>query len=95
MPVGFQVFDAAGNLKIDGSDRLARFLGLFFFGAGASGSVVIEGLTTGTPFFSATPHGNPLGFGANNEVVPSITFSGDTMYYSGFFCDQRIIVWVH
>lgn len=95
MPSGLQVFDTTGNLKIDLSDRIARFLGIFFFSAGASGSVVIDGLTTGTPFFSATPHGSSVGFGANNEIPPSITFSGDTMYYSGFFCDQRVIVWVH
>lgn len=95
MPAGLQIFDQYGNLKIDMSDRLARFLDIFFFPAGASGSVVIDGLLTGTPFFSATPHGSGFGFGANNEIVPSITFSGDTMYYSGFLCDQRVIVWVH
>lgn len=95
MPAGGQVRDQFGNLKIDLTDRIARFLGVFFFSAGASGSVVIEGLLTGTPFFSATPHGSAIGFGANNEIVPSISFSGDTMFYSGFLCDQRVIVWVH
>lgn len=95
MPAGLQTFDAAGNLKIELSDRIARLLGIFFFSTGASGSTVIDGLLTGSPFFSATPHGSSIGFGANNEVPPSITFSGDTMYYSGFLCDQRVIVWVH
>jgi hypothetical protein len=95
MPAGFQVFDQFGNLKVDGSDRITRFLGLFFFPAGASGTVTIDGLLTGSPFFSATPHGSALGFGANNEVVPAIYFVGNVMYFSDFLCDQRVIVWVH
>lgn len=95
MPAGLQVFKPSGAIKIDLSDRIARFLGLFFFPAGASGSVVIEGLTTGTPFYSATPFGSGLGFGANNEIPPTISFAGDTMFYSGFGCDSRVIVWVH
>ncbi|AZO77466.1 MULTISPECIES: hypothetical protein [unclassified Bosea (in: a-proteobacteria)] len=95
MPAGFEVFDQFGNKKIDGTDRIPRFLGIFFFPAGAAGTITIDGLLTGAPFFSATPHGSALGFGANNETVPSIIFDGNLMHFSSFLCDQRIIVWVY
>lgn len=50
MPQGLQIWDAAGNLTLQVSDRLARILGIVQTGA-VDGSIAHAGFLTGTPFF--------------------------------------------
>lgn len=74
MPVGFQVFDAAGNLKLSLGDRIARFTGAVVTG-GADGAVAVAGADTGEPFFNLTALENPLGLFS----PPKVTISGNVI----------------
>ena len=51
MPQGLQVYDASGNLTLDVTDRITRYLGSFSIPAqfDQSGSVTVT--VTGTPWF--------------------------------------------
>jgi hypothetical protein len=54
MTAGLQVWDESGNLVVDITDRLAKMLGTIYTGA-VSGSASVPGLSSGTPFYVATP----------------------------------------
>lgn len=60
MPVGFQTFDAAGNLKLSLGDRVARFTGSVVTN-GQDGAITVAGVDTGEPFFQLTALENPAG----------------------------------
>lgn len=83
MPQGLQVFDQFGNLKVDVSERLFRFLDYIIVGVG-SGSVTHDGLLTGTPFYVANMYSNNGSSYWPGEALlpPSISFSGNQMFYT-------------
>ncbi len=85
MAAGLQVFDQFGNLKVDITYRLLRFVGdPIYINGGDSGSVVNDGLTTGTPNFIAnvfSANGQTY-FPGDDQRPPNVSFSGNTMFYS-------------
>lgn len=96
MPQGMQTFDASGNLKLDLTDRIARYLGMTFISLGTSGSVVNDGFLTGTPF--CTAHMVSAGgssWPGNNLFPPSISFSGNVMFYGPTNAAHRLMMWVY
>lgn len=84
MPQGLQVWDAAGNLKLDVSTALTRVLGAFdtpifqpTASSGAvSGSITDPSLLLGKPFFLCR---RGPGYQNYGTLVPHVTFSGDTL----------------
>jgi hypothetical protein len=85
MPQGLQVFDQFGNLKVDLGDRILRFLGEIVVGPGpVSGSVVNDGLLTGTPFQIVQMMSNDgIAYWPGEGLIAcSVSFSGNTMFYS-------------
>lgn len=80
-----QVFDQFGNLKVDISDRVLRFLGNpIIAGEGTSGSVISDGFLTGTPFWLAAPFssGGTAYWPGDKLVPPSVSISGNTLSYT-------------
>ncbi len=96
MPAGLQVFDQFGALKLDISDRVGRWLFTVFVPAGGSYSISHPGLLQGTPVPFATQYLDDAGatFPGDNLMPPTISFSGDTMFYTGANGTFRISVWV-
>lgn len=95
MPQGLQTFDQLGNLKLDLSDRIGRFLGILFVPAGGSGSVVNDGFLTGTPFcFASMASAGGASWPGDNLYPPTISFSGNTMFYNNPTADHRLHMWV-
>lgn len=85
-----------GVVTLDINDRVARLLGIYFLSAGASGSVVNDGILTGEPFVSAHMVGTGAsGFGGENTAPPTISFSGNAMFYTIGLADHRLMLWVH
>lgn len=84
MPQGLQVFDQFGNLKVDISERLFRFLGQIIVSPGSSGSVTNDGLLTGTPFFVANMYSNNSASFWPGEALlpPNVSFGGNQMFYT-------------
>lgn len=71
---GLQVWDAAGNLIVDVTDRLQRKLGEVVIAAGATGSVTVAG---GTPWYYVAKNGSSAGTAA--EYAPTLSVSGNTI----------------
>lgn len=85
MPAGLEIYDQYGNPKFGVGDRLLRFLGEIVVGPGASsGSVVNDGLLTGTPFPIVQMMSNDgLSYWPGEGLIAcSVSFSGNTMFYS-------------
>lgn len=85
MAVGLRVWDSSGNLKVDISDRLLRFLGYpIIAGEGTSGSVVVDGFLTGTPFWLAAPYnsGGTAYWPGDKLIPPTVSVSGNTLSYT-------------
>lgn len=82
MANGLKVWDAAGNLIVDVTDRLTRILGYTTLYADSSGSLSDNGFLTGTPFFIAIRTNGAGGSFNGTTVAVDISFSGNTMYYS-------------
>lgn len=85
MAVGLKTWDASGNLMIDVTDRLMRFLGYVIIPAGSgSGSVTNDGILTGVPF--AIPvmfSSNGSGYYAGDNLYPlSYSFSGNVLSWT-------------
>lgn len=82
MATGLRVWDASGNLILDVTDRITRILGYTTLAANSSSSLSNDGFLTGTPFPIAI-RSNGTGTAFNGAAVAvSISFSGNTMYYS-------------
>ena len=80
MATGFKVWDAAGNLTIDGTTRMSRVLGYTTIGANTSGTITDAGFSTGTPYWISIR--NSLSPGAFDDVEPpSISVAGTTLTY--------------
>lgn len=71
MPAGIQVWDSAGVLVVDISDRLARVLGTFNVFSGP-GSRVDANLASGTPWAVVTP------LSVTENGMPVVTFNTST-----------------
>ncbi len=82
MADGFKVWDASGNLIIDGTRRLSRVLGWTTIGANTSGTITDAGFSTGTPYWISIRNDvtSPVAPGTNT-VPPSISVSGTTLTY--------------
>ena len=76
MPQGLQVFDAAGNLTCDITDRLSRILGIVDIAAGASGNLTNAGFSQGTGYWICVSR---TGSGGYFNVVPRFALSGNTL----------------
>lgn len=72
MPQGLQVWDASGNLILDISERVGKFLGIATITAGVNGSVTNAGFALGQPFFMVTT------LGTLPTYRPSLTFNAGT-----------------
>lgn len=84
MAQGLQVFDAAGNIIFDTSDRVGRVLGIIRINAGESGSYTPTGFTNGQ-VFAAFQRDQTWITGNNNQFVgaiPVIHVSGDTIIWT-------------
>lgn len=81
---GFEVYDAAGALKVSLADKLFRFLGMIVVPTGGSGSIVNDGFLTGTPEAICNQYDNGGGsyYPGDGLYGPTISFVGNTMYYS-------------
>ena len=55
MPQGLQVWDAAGNLILDLTDRLGRLLGIATLTNPTDGNITDAGFASGTPWFVCLP----------------------------------------
>ncbi len=98
MPAGLQIFDQFGNIKLDLSDRVGRWLFTVFVPGGpGSYSYSHPGLLQGTPIPFANMYAadGSASFPGDNLMPPDISFSGDTMYYTGTNATFRIAVWVY
>ena len=98
----FKIFDASGNLVMDDDSTVFRRVGLtFIVGSiagnpnidGGSGSIVNDGLTTGTPYCRAlwagtVSNGSPS---SADPPAPNITFSGNTLNYSSLWGDWWLL----
>lgn len=95
MPAGFEVYDQFGVLQVAGTRRLLRSVGMVYAVAGIAGSVVNDGLLTGTPYPSATMAGDSSAtwFG-DGLYPPAISFSGNQMFWTAPGADHRIMMWV-
>lgn len=94
MSFGLRVFDAAGNIHMDITDRVSRIAGSLETG-GASGSTVVPLFSTGTPYCIVTliNSGSLL-----NPQAPVISIVGTTLNwtYSGSYpCDAVLIYGVY
>lgn len=85
MPAGLQTFDAAGNVIVDLSDRIAKIFGVLdignsYTGATMAGSVVDSRFTNyagTTPWFGLI---SSTFF--RTELHPSISIAGNTLSWS-------------
>ena len=77
MPVGLQIWDAAGNIVLDTNYRTARRLGSVVTGT-SNGSLSIPDLVQGQPFFISEPLLNNVAY----YVLPNVTISGTTLSWS-------------
>lgn len=92
MASGLQVFDAAGRITLDVTDRVCKILGTVAIAAGSSGSVSIINLQGNQPFLLFLPTSNaiPPSFNVGSGEVwwsyPNTTFSktGGTLVYGIF-----------
>ncbi|CAN7337481.1 hypothetical protein LJR090_002563 [Bosea sp. LjRoot90] len=96
MAAGLRVFDQFGNLKVDLSDRLLRYVGMFYIGIGTPTSWSNDGILTGTPY--AAMHMVSDGGSSwpdNNLRPPAYYFSGNTIFVDSSNAPHRVMVWVH
>lgn len=75
MAQGLQIFDSAGALVLDITDRLTRILGEFTTTT-ANGSITDANLTSGTPWFYKISDDNPF------NAICTITISGTTISWT-------------
>lgn len=68
MTAGLQVFDAAGRITLDVTDRICKVLGSVTIAAGSSGSVALPDLQGNQPFVMFVPDEWNVG-----ALMPSIS----------------------
>lgn len=82
MAAGLRIYDASGNLHLDITTRLNRFVGSHVLdGTVPNGAFSDPLLTNGTPFFTFQPQ-QLWGFVNSNTAFPTITVSGITISWS-------------
>jgi len=87
MAAGLQIFDASGNLVLDGTRRIGKIVSTFASGV-ANSSRVIPGLSdSGTPFHYITTDAD---YFSEHIAYPDITISGNTVSWA--FLDYAIPV---
>jgi len=80
MPAGLQIFDASGNLIIDYSTRVGRFIGSFATGGAISGSITDTSII-GRVFLHYTPQsGN--GFYGGPDVTANTSTGAISWNYA-------------
>lgn len=82
MSAGLEVYDRFGNLTVGIGHRLMRFLGYVI--VSSSGSLIHNGLLTGTPFSVSTMYSaNGASYYPGDNMYPiSVSFSGNQMFWS-------------
>ncbi|SHJ70666.1 hypothetical protein [Paraburkholderia terricola] len=81
MPAGLQIWDASGNLVLDGTHRLGRIKGSHYLD-GNSGNISMD-LSDGTPFWSFQPDFLFAHINGNSPVpVVSISSTGVVWTYT-------------
>jgi hypothetical protein len=90
MPAGMLVWDASGNLVVDTTTFLGRYLGQASIGSG-TGTIVNDQFTTGVPWCipvlenaSSINVSNTFGFADSNLWLsaPTFSFSGNTLTWT-------------
>lgn len=85
MATGIRTWDAAGNLLVDISDRLVRFLGSpLIVSDGSSGSITNAGFLTGSPFYIISAYDNNgwTLFPGERLYGGTVSISGSTLTYN-------------
>ncbi|WP_321891685.1 hypothetical protein [Paraburkholderia tropica] len=82
MPVGLQIFDANGNIILDATYRVMRFLGSKTVSGGLNDSVASDGLTQGGWFAFQPTQTRGDGYLSGGVIVPRFTFSGNTLSWA-------------
>lgn len=72
MTAGMQIFDAAGNLTLEVSDRVFRLLTIAQVGTTVTGSISVPGLDQGTPIIQAVSV-------TQTRRAPNISTSGNNV----------------
>lgn len=95
MPQGLQCWDASGNMTLDITDRLTRYLGEVYTGT-TDGSITDVNLSTGTPWFVMRDTSN---FESFNEAPCTLSISGNTISWTfgstGARTNKKIIYGVY
>lgn len=97
MPQGLQTFDQYGNVLLDLTDRVTRYIGTYFLAAGSGeGSIYSEGLLTGTPF----PVFTRMNISGQNAIstlmqAPTYWYGGGNLYWSNPVGDTRLTLFVY
>lgn len=73
MPQGLQVWDAAGNLTLDLTDRIGRLLGIATLTSPTDGNLTDAGFASGTPWFVCLPYSG----GASS--TPDVSIAGNVI----------------
>lgn len=81
MPQGLQIFDAAGLVGFDTTDRVCRVLGTITNTNDGNGSQVVPEFSQGTPWYIAMPALNSFYYGSD-YMPPNITISGTTISWA-------------
>lgn len=85
MPAGLQIFDAAGVLTLDITDRLTKLFGTT--DVSDNGSLTDARFADGVPFAALVPRDSYFQFNVSSssnriKVFPAVTFSGNTMTWT-------------
>lgn len=84
---GFEVYDAAGNLQLSMTSRIGRILNSYQTGS-ASGSVVVQEMASGDPFFFVTVNPDSSGNTAS-FFTPLVSIDKNTRTLSWRFDNAR------
>lgn len=84
MAQGLQVFDANGNIILDVTDRITKYLGSIRI-AGTDGSVTVDGLGDGELWYYIKDYSITIGL----LTPPTITKNGDILSWAYNYPDTR------
>lgn len=78
MDAGLQIFDAAGQIRVDYAKRIGKVLGILIVPEGQAGSLQVPDAARGVPFLVATY----IGAYTTAALPFQPTFSGTTLSWS-------------
>lgn len=80
MPQGLQVWDSAGNLTLDVTNRLTKIIGRIITTPNGSGAVTVPSDIGGSVWFSCQPNYKRI---LSQPYPPNVTISDRTITWSG------------